>query len=144
VFDLAKSQIHLIRKERRCDECFRVIQVGETAYIRYHRRYPAVYCMECYEKRREKWESARDTSEKEELLLALLSEGPVLAKDLAEVLGSNYLSIVRKLGLKGYLIKRGETKDSVTKKRYVYYYLQDTVKNEQGCYQKSLLDWNTR
>jgi hypothetical protein len=122
---LQTSQIRRVRKERRCDECLRVIRAGETAYIRYHKRYPATYCIECYEKRREKWESWRNSEEKEELVLNLLSNGPVPARKLADALGHNYLAVIRKLGLKGHLIKRKETKDPISGKRVTYYYLHD-------------------
>jgi len=112
-----------LRSERRCDECFRVIEVGELAYVRHHKRYPATYCIDCYEKRRAEWEKAREAPDKKKKMLSILSNGPVPVSDLMSEFGVSYIKIVRKLVFDGYNIRTEYLKDPETGNKRVYYFI---------------------
>lgn len=116
------SLVQHAKKEYRCKDCLRVIRIGELYYNRYRDR--TIYCMECYEPRRQNWFKHRDTSSQEQAVLETLSRGSITARELHSEFGMSYVSLTRKLKMKGYPI--GKRKESG---RTTYY----LVRRECSC-----------
>ncbi len=92
------------RKEYECHDCSAPILPGEMYFHRYSDF--TILCMACKRARSERWRKLRDTSEKEERLFADLRRQPQGAGYLNEKYGRLYISLIRKLKMKGATIWR--------------------------------------
>jgi hypothetical protein len=77
------------KRDYTCHDCSCAIRAGEL-YFNLYKDF-TVLCMECYDKRKERWTALRDMSGRRKQLLADLGDQPWAASDLQRKYGSAYI-----------------------------------------------------
>ena len=94
--------VQTTRIERRCDNCLRVIPIGDVAYVRHHRRYPATYCMPCYASKRQAWQAPRGETEDMRTVLRLLKQRPYAEEEMVFEVKTKIPTLIRRMVRNGY------------------------------------------
>ena len=111
--------------EYQCHDCSTVIRAGDLYYNR-HTDF-TILCMKCYEARNQRWRKLRDSSEKEREMLTDLRLHEREAHDLQDKYGTRYISLLRKLRMKGHAIWRTRLHG------HVIYHIEETQEPGVRC-----------
>jgi len=98
--------------EYKCHDCSDVIRVGDLYYNR--RTDFTILCIPCYEARNKRWRQLRDTSDNARSMLRDLRRAEQTSRELQERYGTRYISLLRKLTMKGHPIWKTSTHGQVT------------------------------
>jgi hypothetical protein len=124
---IGTSLVSTARQEYRCKDCLRVIQIGELYYRR--DKDETIYCMECYEPRRDRWLRQHDARDRKLSLLRDLRARSWTAGELISRYGSSYSRWIRDLKMAGEPIWRTRIGGEV-----VYHFQADELpENERKC-----------
>jgi hypothetical protein len=102
-----------------------VIRIGEFAYVRYHKRYPATFCLPCHEKRSEQWTRNREKTSDFSAVLAALEHEPKFEEELQDLVDPPIRGLIRKLIRRGYPIDIVQVKAAKQATGTVLYYRTD-------------------
>lgn len=93
------------REDKVCKCCHGQIKRGD---LHYYRGFDyTVYCLECYEKKHDKWKQNMEVGhDRKQAMLELLNGGRYSTQELSERIGRNYSDIIHRLQNKGYPIRR--------------------------------------